>query len=173
MSYGDPLFDCDWKKHPLHKDILISNDGRVLSYKSGRWKELRPNDNGLGYLRVGIGHGNPCYVHRLVAETYIPNDNPAIKTQINHKDGNKKNNRSNNLEWCTPSENDIHAFKLGLKEIKGTPIRIIETGKVFKSQKECAKSINGIQANISLCLKRKRHTHRGYHFEYERNDENV
>lgn len=166
MAYNDSLLECEWKKHPSHNDIAVSDNGRVMSYRRGKWKELKPNNNGSGYLRVGIGHENPCYIHRLVAETYIPNDSPTTRTQINHKDGNKQNNSINNLEWCTPSENDRHAFDTGLKKVKGRPIRVVETGDIYESEAECARSINGIQGNIALCLIGRRHTHRGYHFEY-------
>jgi hypothetical protein len=52
-------------------------------------------------------------VHRLVATAWIPN--PDNKEQINHIDGNKANNSIDNLEWCTSSQNIIHAFSTGLK----------------------------------------------------------
>lgn len=161
-----PLFLANWRLHPFQKDILVSDDGRVISYKKGTHRELKQSNNGLGYLRVGVGHGNPVYVHRLVAETYVPNPSPELKTQVNHKDGNKQNNSASNLEWLSPSENDIHAFSVGLKCSKGRKIRIVETGQVFDSEAECARHINGIQGNIALCLSKRRHTHRGFHYEY-------
>lgn len=164
-GFLDVLHNCNWAKHPKYEDVLVSDTGRVLSYKTGKHVELKPNDNGLGYQRVGIGHGNPQYIHRLVAETFLPNDDPE-KNQVNHKDGNKHNNNLYNLEWCTQSYNDRHAFKHGLKVAKGRPVEIVETGEIFCSEAECARAINGIQGNIAQCLAGKRHTHRGYHFKY-------
>lgn len=163
---SDSVYTCDWRSNPNYPDIVISDTGRVMSYKRGKWTELKPNNNGCGYYRVGIGHENPCYIHRLVAETYVSNPDPKTKTQINHINGNKADNRACNLEWCTPSENAKHAFATGLKHSAGKRIRIKETGEVFESEAECARHINGIQGNIASCLSNKRHTHRGYHFEY-------
>lgn len=159
------LHEKDWKKHPKIDDIIISDDGDILSYKSGQWKELKKSNNGSGYLRVGVGHSNPLYIHRLVAETYLNNDDPLNKKEVNHIDGNKQNNNITNLEWCTKSENEKHAYKTGLKDVKKCPILIIETGQTFESQHECARAINGDQRNISLCINGKRHTHKGYHFK--------
>ena len=70
----------------------ITRDGKVINKNTGY--QLTPQPNGKGYLRVSIGK-QLMFVHRLVAEKYIPN--PDNKTQVNHKDGNKLNNCVDNL----------------------------------------------------------------------------
>ncbi|MEH4266008.1 NUMOD4 motif-containing HNH endonuclease [Klebsiella aerogenes] len=88
----------------------ITSDGRVLSKFKG-WQPLRPGTKPGGYLFVGLyasGSRVAVYkmVHRLVAEAFIPN--PEGKPEVNHKDGDKRNNDVSNLEWVTRSENAIH-----------------------------------------------------------------
>ena len=153
-----------WREWPQDPRIMVSNMGNVVSYKrGGAGYPLKVSYGSSGYQQVSAGyHGRPQLVHRMVAETWIPN--PNHHEQVNHINGNKDDNRIENLEWVTPSENVRHAIRIGLR--KGTPIRIVETGEVFESIHECARRIGGSHGTISECLSGKRSTHLGYHFEY-------
>ena len=112
-------------------------------------------------------------IHRLVAETFIPN--PDNKPQVNHIDGNKLNNNKNNLEWVTISENGKHAYRIGLeKPTKISPVRQYDLNgnfiKEYKSIKQ-AKKENKRCSKISDCCTGKRKTAGGYVWKYkERND---
>lgn len=72
---------------------------------------LSPTDNGNGYLIIGLidekGVRQNKYVHRLVADAFIPN--PNNYPQVNHLDYDRKNNRVTNLEWCTAEQNVNHS----------------------------------------------------------------
>lgn len=92
----------------------ISSIGRVRKCDG---KILSAPVNSCGYPSVKIikaGCRKTVTVHRLVAEHFLPNPNDW--PQINHIDGNKLNNRVENLEWCTASQNTFHAYHHGLKE---------------------------------------------------------
>ena len=96
-------------------EFIVYENGDIYNFKTNR--KLKPYDNGVGYLRVGLYCGNnkhkSYYVHRLLAMCFLPKiDN---KEFINHKDGNPKNNSLSNLEWCTKSENIYHAYQTGLR----------------------------------------------------------
>ena len=108
----------------------VSSDGRIKALKrtvhSGKchrtWEEhfLKYAIDGRGYFRTNLAKGGvnrTVKVHRVVAEAFIPN--PMNFPQVNHKDGNKENNKVDNLEWCSASYNQRHAFSLGLKRADG------------------------------------------------------
>lgn len=103
-----------WKDAVGYEGYFVSSLGRLASNRSGKLVMLNPGKGNQGYPVVMIrynGTGKLTKVHRIVAQTFIPN--PENKPQVNHKDLNKSNNRVENLEWCTGFENYIHAVRNG------------------------------------------------------------
>lgn len=98
----------------------VSDTGEVYSYKRSQRKGLSQSVNTSGYKKVLLSsHGavSCALVHRLVADTFIPNIHN--KKYVNHIDGDKQNNTVSNLEWCTQSENQQHAWNNGLQQRNG------------------------------------------------------
>lgn len=197
----------------------------------------RTIDKSTGYMVVNIlGDDGKRYVkcvHRLVAEAFIPN--PDNKRVVNHINCNKTDNRVENLEWATDSENMKHAFANGLCENtrsaaynqvkhlqampktdrqresarenivkinkrpktqrqletarnninspvcreramqshydRHPPIRLVETGEIYRSQRELAETLGVNESSICACLKGKKAHVEGYHFEYVENED--
>lgn len=111
-----------------------------------------PIETRKGYLRVALnknGIQRRVYVHRLVAETFI--ENKWNKPQVNHIDGDKKNNHVSNLEWCTNKENIVHSYKVGLR--KGTN-HVGERNTMAKlTEEEVTEIINSKESVGSLSYK--------------------
>lgn len=101
----------------LDRYFEVTNTGRVYRFKNGVKTEVKISYTSRN-KKYGVvpyynnGKQINLYVHRLVAEAFIPN--PENKPEVNHIDGNPKNNNVNNLEWVTESENIIHAYRTGL-----------------------------------------------------------
>ena len=147
----------------------VSDQGRVMHNKSKR--VLKPRPDSSGYLRVSLsyddGHIYDKSVHRLVVDAFYDGDHTGL--DVNHLDGRKYNNVVTNLEVCSRSDNLKHAYRTGLRESphnRCVPIRIVETGEVFDSVRDCARHLGCSHGNISVCLAHRNKTCYGYHFEY-------
>ena len=167
-----------WKDVSSNPNYIVSNTGRLR--RKGRDVD-KGYVNREGYMLADLyenGEATKTRVHRLVAQEFIPN--PENKPDINHKDGNKLNNHIDNLEWVTKLENNSHGWEndlitpsrgmLGRSNPnagrKGKPFRIVETGEVFETMRECEEKTDCDNRHINDCLRGRQKTHRGYHFEY-------
>jgi len=163
-ALGRNVFMEIWKDVVGFEGIYqCSNLGRIISLKWGNKKFINGSVSGCGYVQLVI-YSNKIKkrikLHRVIALAFI--ENPEHKLCINHKNGNKLDNRVENLEWCTHSENIIHAYKTGLwKPVNGERqgssklkeadvIKIKELLKTKLSQEEIASGFNINRKVISL-----------------------
>ena len=117
----------EWKDIPNFEGCYqVSNFGNVRSFSNSHkgFKRNEPKMRALslthdGYQKVRLlanGKDITVRIHRLVAEMFVPN--PNGKETVNHIDGNKQNNRSDNLEWADRKEQLDHAYRTGLRSAK-------------------------------------------------------
>lgn len=98
---------------------VVDDRGNVFSIRSNKYIAPVPTERGYLYVHLfnGRDKGKQMRLHRVVAEAFI--DNPRGLEQVNHINGDKTDNRVENLEWCTASDNIAHAIKTGLFKTSG------------------------------------------------------
>jgi hypothetical protein len=136
-----------WKNVIGYSNYKISNLGRLINNNG---HEQKPQRTKNGYYRISLSKNciqTKYLLHRLIAIHFILN--PENKPTVNHIDGKKYNNIYTNLEWCTKSENIIHAFKLKLRtkpynlNNKKEVVSVIDN-RVWESARQCS-----VENNIS------------------------
>lgn len=162
-----------WKDIKGYEDFYeVSSYGNVRNKKTNTI--LKGDTNSVGYRRVTlyVPVKKRFFIHRLVALTFMGEFADLV---INHKDGNKTNNHLYNLEWVTRSENDLHAFKLGLrkknlrKPVKRVELYDILTGdtvKIFQTIQEFSKYLNCAKNTISSTANGKQKSCCGFGVKY-------
>lgn len=116
----------------IFNKYILYEDGTIFSEYVGRKLTLHPN--GRGYMSTVLRFNGGCVnirVHRLVAENFV--ENPNGFKEVNHIDGDKRNNHSSNLEWCTRTRNIQHAYDNELRKRpvgENNPRNIISENKV-------------------------------------------
>lgn len=162
-----------WKSRPDIVGVEVSTFGRVRTLdrvvSNGKGTRhvkghvFKQFDNGSGYLYVSVpidGKWTKKYVHRLVAQTFIHNQDNL--PQVNHKDCDRTNNSVDNLEWCTRSYNRQYQEKYG--KAQGKPMFAVNLASLevlhFCSQSEASQTIGINRKNINSVIKgRYKYTH--------------
>ena len=161
----------------------ISSYGRCRScdryvFRKNRWggtasyfyksTVMKLSKNNRGYIRVRLSRDNNAktyLIHRLVAQTFIPN--PNNYSQVNHKDENKTNNNVKNLEWCTNKYNLNYGTRnKRAAKTMGKKVVCVATGEIFNGIREASRKYNIDRSDISKCCQGKRKTAGGYKWEY-------
>lgn len=161
----------EWKEIKWYEGkYIVSNYGEIISlprYKENNSKlqYVEPKEiykhinkhNGYVYVQLwNDGTYKNIRLHKLVATAFIPN--PEHKPTINHIDGDKTNNRADNLEWCTNSENEKHAYMLGLANNDNQKIKIKQydmNGNLlneYNSLTEASQKTGVHISKISFCI---------------------
>jgi len=170
-----------WKALPGVPGVEASTFGRVRTLDRMVWngkgmrfvkgRVLKQWDSGTGYLNVRIqidGKQTKKLVHRLIAQTFIPN--PDSLPEVNHKDNDRANNHVDNLEFCTASYNRRYQEKFGISstEARGHPLFAVnlKTFEVsrFRSQCEASRELGVEQASINKVVKGERNQAGGFWF---------
>lgn len=142
----------------------VTSCGKIWSYQSQKF--LKPRVNNNGYLFVDLcknGKVKKFYVHRLVAEAYIPNQNNL--PQINHKDENKTNNCLQNLEWCDAKYNSNYGTRN--EKIKKPILQFDLNGNFIREWPSAMDVGKVVNSTICKCLKGKYKQAYGFIWKYK------
>lgn len=189
--------DGNWKDVIGFEGLYqVSDDGRVRSLPRlkicgfngkqsvQKGRILKPGHTNDGYAFVNLvkdGKSKPHYIHRLVAQAFIPN--PLNLPYVNHKDENPKNNAVWNLEWCTPKynanygtakERAAEAVRANNPSIYNTPVTNITTGEQFNSISEACDFYgfsNSKRDTIKRCCEGQYATVEGYNWKYTHDED--
>ena len=164
LPYYRPVREFPW--------YLACSEGYVINTETGNIITGTTKKTGYVELCMVDENGKPKYrlLHRIIADAFVENE--GNKPEVNHKDGNKQNNKASNLEWVTRAENLQHAFDTGLMPNNTTPRKVyaedIELGIriEFDSIYQAAQFMNISQGNICMCCKGVRPSAGGYVWRY-------
>ena len=158
------------KVRSLDRTVTTSRYGKPLSMTK-RGKVLKTITDRRGYIGVQLSKEGKPYtfkVHRLVARAFLPNAEGL--QEVNHIDGNKRNNDIQNLEWCTRGHNIRHAFRTGLikkENMRSNAKKVRRSdGVVFNSLTEAAKESGTHISDVSMCCHGTLAHTAGYGFEF-------
>ena len=158
-----------WKTIENYPDYMVSNLGRIKSFKYGREKILKQAKDKDNYFSVNLskeGKQKTYLVHRLVALHFIPNPNNL--PCVNHRDENKQNNCTSNLEYCTVEYNTNYGTRN--ERVSKAILQFSKSGKIiikkWDSLSQASKELKINCGNICSSLKGKYKTAGGYCWMY-------
>lgn len=157
-----------WKDSSILENCEVSNMGRIRG-ANGYPTRGSTEISYMSYMSYMSFRGH--FVHRLIAEEFIENDDDT-KIEVNHKDSNKKNNTASNLEWCTASENVQHSYDSGKRESStyGRKIGSFDDSgiciAVYSSTKKAAENHKTTNAYFHTLLSRNDFKCFGYKWKY-------